>query len=252
MTNKQALQKAYTILSPYADKQRWEFNNNLVHLSYITKHIPKNSTILDVGCGIGILDIALLLLGYKVCGIDKYVFEQNNSFSIQDLSGLRRIWDRQGLEILPKDVLEDDIRKQHDAVISIATIEHQKDPKKFLDRLLFITKSHGFMYIATPNASHLLNRVRFLFGLSPMSAHLPVFFTRGKHYEGHWREYTLDELRQMFVWLNTELVVADNIQSMLPKFRLGSLRSIYVNIFRLLSYILPGSRDTNIIIGRKK
>ena len=162
MTNKQALQKAYTILSPYADKQRWEFNNNLVHLHYITKHIPKISTILDVGCGIGILDIALILLGYKGTGLDKYVFEENNSFSVHDISGLRRIWESMGLEILPKDVLDDEIEMKYDAVISIATIEHQKNPKQFLKGLLDATQSHGFIYIATPNISHLLNRLYVL------------------------------------------------------------------------------------------
>ncbi len=107
MTNKQALREAYALLSPYADKQLWEFNNNLVHLRFITKHIPKTAGILDVGCGIGILDIALILLGYKVAGVDKYVFKANNSFSIEDLNGLRRVWEAQGLEIFPKDILRD-------------------------------------------------------------------------------------------------------------------------------------------------
>ncbi len=252
MTNKQALQKAYTILSPYADKQRWEFNNNLVHLHYITKYVPKISTILDVGCGIGILDIALLQLGYKVTGLDKYVFEENNSFSITDISGLQSIWENQGLTILPNDILEDELNKNFDTVISIATIEHQKDPKKFLERLINSTNSHGFVYIATPNVSHLLNRVRFIFGMSPMQAHLPDFFSRGERYVGHWREYTLCELSKMFQWLHLSIVDARNVQSMRVGSWFDSVRSIYVNIFRLLSYVIPGVGDTNIIIGRKK
>ncbi|MDP6756562.1 MAG: methyltransferase domain-containing protein [Patescibacteria group bacterium] len=252
MTNKQALQKAYTILSPYSDKQIWEFNNNLIHLRYITKHVPKISTILDVGCGIGILDIALKILGYKVTGIDKYLFEEDNSFNVRDISGLHRVWEGQGIEILPKDILDDEIGKKYDSVISIATIEHQKDPKKFLERLLGVVHSHGFIYIATPNISHLLNRVRFVFGKSPSKAHLPEFFSYGDKYVGHWREYTLNELRQIFKWLNMEIIDARNVQSMRVRFKLSSLRSWYVNLFRLISYVLPGTRDANIIIGRKK
>lgn len=252
MTNKQALQKSYEILSPYSDKQKWEFNNNLVHLEYITKHIPKSASILDVGCGIGILDMALVLLGYNVCGIDKYVFEENNSFSVHDVDALRKIWEGQGLRILPKDILSDDLGEQYDAVISIAAIEHQRDPKKFLERMIGSLSSDGMLYIATPNISHLLNRIRFLFGKSPSEAHFKDFFSKGEKYEGHWREYTLSELRDMFEWLGLKIVDAKNVQSIRPRLFITSLRGLYVSMFRVLSYLIPTSRDTNIIIGRKK
>lgn len=252
MDNKEALQRVYELLSPYADKQRWEFDNNLVHLRFITKYIPKSDNILDVGCGIGILDLALIFLGYKVTGVDKYLFETNNSFSIDDLNGLRRIWAEQGLEILPKDILRDNIDNRYDAVISIATIEHQKDPKRFLECLGNALWPGGIVYIATPSIGHLLNRARFLFGRSPLAAHLPNFFKRGEQYEGHWREYTLKELKQMFGWLDIVVLQAKNAQSMRPDFKLSSWRSWYVSLLRIFSYIFPGARDTNIIIGRKR
>ena len=252
MTNREALQKAYALLSPYADKQRWEFNNNLVHLRFITRRIPKMSSILDVGCGIGILDIALILLGYHVTGIDKYVFEPNNSFGIDDMSGLQRIWEAHGLAILSGDILQSDVPPQYGAVISIATIEHQKDPKRFLEKMLGTVEPGGFVYLATPNISHLLNRVRSVFGRSPMLAHLPDFFNRGERYQGHWREYTMDELKQMFAWLDIAVLGAHNVQSMRPGFKLLSLRAWYLNLFRLCAYLLPGTRDTNIIIARKE
>lgn len=251
MTNKQALAQAYQFLSPYADKQRWEFNNNLVHLKFITKYIPKTASILDVGCGIGILDLALILLGYKVTGVDKYLFEANNSFSIDNISGLRRVWAEQGLVILPKDILRDNLGKQYGAIISIATIEHQKDPKRFLEGLLAALDSGGLLYIATPNISHLLNRVRFVFGRSPLSGHLENWFNKGESFEGHWREYALKELKAMFTWLNIAIVGARNVQSLRPHFKLTSWRSWYVGKLRLLAYLLPGTGDTNIIIGRK-
>lgn len=252
MNNKEALEKAYKFLSPYSDNQNWEFNNNLVHLHLITTYIPKTTSILDVGCGIGILDLALVLLGYTVTGIDKYVFKANNSFSIDDINGLRRIWEKQGLVIIAKDILQDDLGTQYGSIISIATIEHQKDPKRFLERLVGATAPGGFIYIATPNISHILNRLRFIFGRSPVSAHLPNFFNRGENYEGHWREYTLGELGQMFQWLAISILHAVNLQSMRPRFKLISPRSWYVSVLRLLAVIIPGARDTNIIIGQKQ
>ena len=249
MTNKEALHKSYQILSPYSDKQRWEFNNNLVHLRYIAKYIPKSASLLDVGCGIGILDIALILLGYAVKGVDKYLFEENNNFTIQDIGGLRRIWQSHNLEIMSKDILCDELNEKYDAIISIATIEHQKGIKRFLSKMLGALNPCGLLYIATPNASHLLNRARFLFGLSPMSGHFKDWFDKGENFEGHWREYTLAELKQMFGWLDIAILGAYNTQSMRPCFKLVSLRSWYVAAFRLLAHLLTGTGDTNIIIG---
>lgn len=251
MTNRQALEKAYARLSPYADKQRWEFNNNLVHLRFITAAVPKTSAILDAGCGIGILVLALKFLGLQVEGVDKYVFEQDNSFTAAD-AGLRRVWEEQGVAVLPRDILRDELSRQYDAVISIATIEHQKDPRRFLERLLGAVRPGGLVYIATPNIGHLLNRARFLFGRSPLQAHWPAFFKRGERYEGHWREYTLAELKQMFIWLDAKVVLARNVQSMRPRLSFKSRRAVYLNLFRLLALFLPGTRDTNIIIAQKR
>ena len=196
--------------------------------------------------------MALALLGYKVAGIDKYVFKDNNSFSIDDINGLRRIWDAQGLAIQPQDILRDDIAERYGAVISIATIEHQKDPKKFLENIQRAVRPGGLVYIATPNLSHLLNRVRFCFGRSPLSAHLKQWFARGEDFAGHWREYTLAELAGMMRWLDFEIIAARNLQSLRPRVTAASPRSWYVNFFRLCAYALPGARDTNIIIARKK
>ena len=122
MIHTQALQQAYQVLSPYADKQRWEFHNNLVHLLFITKYIPKTSSMLDVGCGIGILDVALQLLGYRVTGVDKYLFKEDNSFTVADRAGLERVWAERRLRVLPGDIIQDEVGERFDAVISIATI----------------------------------------------------------------------------------------------------------------------------------
>ena len=94
--------------------------------------------------------------------------------------------------------------------------------------------------------------MRFIFGLSPMQAHLVDWFQKGEQYEGHWREYTLTELRTMFEPLQIDNIAAENIQSIKPRLSITSIRALYKNLFRVLSLLIPGSRDTNIIIGRKK
>ena len=87
-----ALDNAYKTLAPYSNKQRWEFDSNLFHLSTIVSHVAVKDKIIDVGCGIGILALALKNLGYDVCGVDKYVFEPSNSYNVSDIDGLKKIW----------------------------------------------------------------------------------------------------------------------------------------------------------------
>lgn len=251
MTNKEALIQAYKILSPYSNKQLWEFNNNLIHLNFLTRRVSKDQTIFDAGCGIGILALALTLLAYEVEGGDKYLFLSNNNFTADDIQGLGVIWEKHNLRITSKDIITDIFGKQYDIVVSVATIEHQQDPKEFLRKIASAVRKDGHIYIATPNISHLLNRIRFLFGRSPLSGNLESFFNQGKYFTGHWREYTLDELEQMFKLCGLKVVKAKNIQSMAPRLGMKNLREIYVNLFRLLAYLAPGAKDTNIVFGRK-
>ena len=247
MTNKEILEKSYKILSPYSDAQLWEFNSNLIHLNLLTKNLSKDSTILDAGCGIGILALAIKLAGYKIDGADKYQFKESifNIYYVKDIKELQKKWSEFNLKIYNKDFLFDDLGMKYDVVISIATIEHQSNPKRFLNGLTKHLKNEGLLYIATPNISNFSNRLRFLLGRSPVH-NLEEFFMAGDSFTGHWREYTLSELRRMFEFIGFERITSINVQSMGPKLK---LRLKY--IFSLLAFFLPGGKDTNIVFGNK-
>lgn len=249
MTNKEALEKAINLISFYNPKGGWDFDNNLKHLDTITKYIPKTSSIFDAGCGWGILALAMTFLGYKVEAGDKYIFEEKNSYLIRDIEGIRKIWNEYGLDIKNFDILKDDIGKKYDAVISTATIEHQKNPKIFLSKLKEMIRDGGYIYIATPNVTHLLNRIRFLFGRPPQG-NLKEFFEE-ENFVGHWREYTLDELKKMVEWSGIKIIKAENRQEMKPKINFKNFRNIYVNLLRLFAYFVPGTGDANVILGKK-
>jgi len=250
MTHAEALASSYQLLSPFSDRQCWEFHNNLVHLRFITKYFPREGKILDAGSGIGILTLALHLLGYEVEGMDKYVFQGHNTYYIEDQQRLRAIWEKQGIRIIEKDVATDTIHETYDGVITVAVIEHQKDPQAFLKSLIAPIRSGGHLYVATPNVTHLLNRIRFICGRTPLG-NLKEFFAAGSGFTGHWREYSLTELRQMVAWSGLEVALAKNLQSMRPTLRVQAPRDIYVSLFRALAMLLPGCKDTNIIIGKK-
>jgi SAM-dependent methyltransferase len=250
MTPEQALESSYSLRSPFADKQRWEFHNNLVHLRFITDHFALGDKLLDAGSGIGILTLALHLLGYKIEGMDKYVFQGHTTYYIEDQQRLRSIWQEQGIHIREKDLLTDAIPETYDGVISVAVVEHQKDPQKFLRSIVQPLRAGGRLYLATPNVTHILNRIRFVFGRPPLG-NLKEFFESGEAFTGHWREYSLEELRSFFQWVGLDIVEAKTLQSMKPSFRIKSPRDIYVHFFRLFGGIVPGCGDTNILIGKK-
>jgi 2-polyprenyl-3-methyl-5-hydroxy-6-metoxy-1,4-benzoquinol methylase len=244
-----ALERSYNTLSPFSDTQKWEIDSNVFHIASIVKNTSVSESILDVGCGIGILALTLKYLGYNVSGIDKYVFEPINSYSVSDIEGLRRIWDKEGLSISPYDVLKNGEIETYDVVLSIAVIEHQKDLKKFIGGISKYAKKGGKIYIATPNATNLLNRFRVLCGKPPM-ANIDQFLNEGENFNGHWREYTVSELRRIATLSNIEIIESGNRQTTKAKLT-TNYKKWHTNILRLVSTVLPGTGDTNYIWLKK-
>ena len=250
LSNRQALSKAYAVLAPFSNKQRWEFDNNLAHLDFLTRHLPHDGAVLDLGSYIGILALALRFLGYHVEGADKYLFKTSeaNAYSVQHIETLQRIWREHGLAVLDKDVLTDAFDKKYDAVISVAVIEHQAYPRVFVEKMLGIIVPGGLLYVATPNVTNLLNRFRVLLGRAPL-ANIKEFYMNAEKFNGHWREYTLGELEEMFELSGMHVVQAKNMQSMRPVWR--RLSRLPQNILRVVARITPGAGDTNMLLGKK-
>jgi 2-polyprenyl-3-methyl-5-hydroxy-6-metoxy-1,4-benzoquinol methylase len=253
MNPSKALAESYQDLAPYSNRHNWEFFNNLKHIEFILKYLPTGSRILDIGSGIGILALALTKLGYKVDGLDKYIFLPDTYISLEPnaLEKLQEIWQKNNITIFNKDVFEFETSEQYDSVINIAVIEHQNDPKKFLATCCAHLKVGGYFFCATPNMVDLLNRFRVLVGRSAFRD-LKPFFEFGEKFVGHWREYTLDELKKMCTWSSLTIIEARNYRTS-PYFnkKNSTSRSWFLTIFRLIAIFIPGSRDTNSIMCQK-
>lgn len=247
--NKKVLLRAYEILSPYSDKARWEFDSHLCHLNWLTSNIAKNATVLDVGCGIGILALSLKLLGFNVEGYDKFVFMEKTNYTVGDLVNLQKIWDDYHISITPHDVFDEWSAKQYDVVVTIATIEHQARPRAFLECLKHVVRSDGgIIYLATPNVAHLLNRFRCFLG-RPQLSNLRELYEADANFVGHFREYTLEELKQMFSWPEIDIMYAKQLQDKKPKWP-RTFREVYVNMLRAIARFIPSFGEANIIVGR--
>ena len=106
--------------------------------------VPKSWTMLDAGCGEGVLTEQLRKDGYNITGLD--------------------------LNYASDIVIQGDITKMpfpdnhFDMVLCLDTIEHlhYSDQEKAIEELNRVLKQDGILVISIPNLAHFLSRLRFL------------------------------------------------------------------------------------------
>ncbi len=253
---KGVLSKAYTILDPYSKKYNVDFDRYLFSLQCILEieNIGEKK-ILDIGTGIGLLPMALTECGVSIEGADYFVFPEhdNDMFGVPSMDILQDVWKKNNLIVHNCNIYSGTLPwedNNFDVIISEATIEHVKDPKKFIDRCYQLLKPGGYVILTTPNISTLLKRIRFIFGKSPL---WPVkeFYEAGENFTGHWREYTMDELVVMCELSKFEVVHTYN-KNLLTRFKkLSSWKKNIRAFVVLLSTLVPGSKEMNYIICKK-
>jgi len=254
-----ALRRSYESLRPFSGKAPSEFNNHLKHLlniAVILESLPADAAILDVGCYIGLIPLALRYLGYDAAGTDKYVFysrENGNSFGFSqaELSKLERIWADNGLAISASDNSDRRLDGEYDLVISLATLEHQPYPREFLESLARCAKEGGNIYLATPNGLKLANRMRVLLG-RPIVPNIEEFYMGGHDFNGHWREYAVSEVAEMGRLSGLGVVSARTEQIGRIKFLVKKPRKWPRSLARLIGRFVPGMGDTGIVVFKKQ
>jgi len=252
-----ALKQTYNEFEPFSWKYRVDFDRYNYSLKLLSSVGLTNKKIVDVGTGIGIVPATLKKMDPSVqaVGLDRYIFPDSNSkmFGIPEIETLKKIWKKSGIEILNADIYDSNIPEKvrgADILLNEATIEHVKDPKRFLLACRTLLKDGGYLLISTPNCATLLKRLRFLFGKSP---YWPIesFFEDGELFTGHWREYTRKELVSMCETAGFE-VLETYTKNVLTKFK--ALRHIKRNLRALVSLLsspFPGMREMHYVLCRK-
>ncbi|HBF67028.1 MAG TPA: hypothetical protein DDW36_01225 [Candidatus Magasanikbacteria bacterium] len=247
---KQALDYAYDVLKPFSERFTVDKKRLLFSIELVSKAVGdlRGKRILDMGSGIGLTCLAFKKLGAEAQGIDKYIFDPADPlFHIADVNHLQDIWKREGLAIQAGDFFIADL-SSYDVIMSDATIEHLRNPKEFILRMNDVVRPGGFVFIGTPNLSTMLRRIRFVFGRSPLWT-LRDYYDLGESFTGHWREYTLQELKQMCEWSGLQVVGMWNKNMLAPfKWRWEKMPRF---IARLLSVCVPGSRDSNFLLCKR-
>ena len=120
-------------------------NNIIKGFNISSNHEPlKGISILDIGCGGGLLSEPLARLGAKVVGID--ASKKNIDIAKHHLrkSNLK-------IEYYDKSPENFNYEKKFDVILNMEIVEHVEDIPKFINQSTKFLKNNGLMFIATLN-----------------------------------------------------------------------------------------------------
>ncbi len=112
-------------------------------IDVLNRNLPKNATVLDVGCGNGIISRGLGRKGFNVLGIDISDKTIANARALNDLPNV-------SFEVMSAEQLAISETKYH-AVICSEVLEHLHQPEGLLKVLHQSTKDEGILIVTVPN-----------------------------------------------------------------------------------------------------
>ena len=120
---------------------------NPLRTEYINMHSPvKNSKVLDVGCGGGLISEAMAAFGAEVTGIDM----GEAPLSVAKLHLLESGQQVEYIKITAEE-LADQRPEQYDVVTCLEMLEHVPDPSSVIDACSRLVKPGGDVYFSTIN-----------------------------------------------------------------------------------------------------
>lgn len=137
-------------------------------LSQIRNHYPDRTpqdiTIVDVGCGGGLVCEPLARLGFRVSGVDA---------GETAIKTAKHHAAEMGLDIRYLNTVADEIDEQFDVVLALEIIEHVADPAVFVQSLSRLIKPGGMLVLSTLNRTAKAYAVAIL-GAEYIARKLPV------------------------------------------------------------------------------
>lgn len=208
------------------------------------KNRRKNTKILEIGSFLGPVSISLKKMGYAAHALDIPEFYQSAS--------LKALYKNNDVPFAGLNLKNNKLPYESDsfdAIIICEVMEHLNfNPLPIMQEMNRILKKGGHLYIGMPNQSHILNRIKLLFG---ESIHNPIddFFYQLDHSVNmivglHWREYTLNETIYMIEKMGFKSIKA---YYFIEKVR----TSLIFSIMKTLLYLIPSFRPYQVVIGKK-
>lgn len=153
---------------------------NALRVPFIERHVNNRfgtgaaPTVLDVGCGAGILSESMAKRGAKVHGIDAATRNIDIARQHARESGLDIRYDASTIEALDPDLA-------YDVVLNMEVVEHVDDVSRFMADCARRVRPGGLMFVAT------INRTAYSFVTAIVGAEYVLrWLPRGTH---HWRQF---------------------------------------------------------------
>ena len=125
----------------------------------VCDYVPKNKSLLDFGCGTGLLSFKLASNGYKVLGVDiseRFINRAKEKYiQNKDIKNLK-------YEVIGNVPLLYQ-SESFDCIVTCAVLEHCYDIDKILEDFHRLVKIDGIIVISTPNLISPFTRIRYIF-----------------------------------------------------------------------------------------
>lgn len=206
----------------------------------------RRGRVLDVGAYFGNASLMCRAAGYEVDALDAYR-EYGHAFDA--CTGAMK---SDGIAIRDFSEAGEDFagiaRPGYGAVLCLGVVEHvPHTPRGLLEAIDRVLVPGGVLVLDTPNIAYLYNRQRLSRGESIMAPLRSQYYTEVP-FEGHHREYTLEEVRWMIGAIGHELVsIATFNYSM---YALGRLSGDDLVNYRLMEAD-PQAREIILAVSRK-
>ncbi len=202
--------------------------------SLVIDLVPENSTVLDFGCGEGLVARELLKKGCKVIGVDQHVPIERNNFT--EFFQCK----------LPVDNIPWNKDYKFDYVLLMDIIEHISDPEFFLDRLRDWLQGHPCsVIISSANIAFLVPRLQLLLGRFN-------YVRRGILDMTHRRLFTVGSLKRVLEQSGYKVLSVKGIPAPFPEVvRLKCLALLLVKINHFLILLFKSLFSYQVLITAK-
>ncbi len=228
------------------DKFRCFINYEKARFAQALQIIAEDRTegsIVDLGCFIPYLPVALSKLGYKTTIVDKYsLYSPRLKRCVDDLAEIANI------RVCDLDLLEDDLAGLggFDVVMLMSVIEHLNgSPRDLFNKIRGITNKNGILYLDVPNIAEFTKRIMLLIGRSPLPIYR-TFYDSEYPFMGHNREMTASEVAYM---LNRSGYAVEVIRCV---DYFGENLNLKARMLRLLKKATPVANKGQLIIAKAR
>lgn len=199
--------------------------------------LGKDLKICDIGSFFGAFPVMLRALGYDVT-----ITEALNYYS-KAFDPLFQYISEQGISIIAYDPFENGVKltEHYDFITVMAVLEHYPHSLKiFMDNIKSLLRDKGILYIEVPNIAYWPNRIKLLFGKSPLSDIKDIYHSKIP-YIGHHHEFTMLELKELLTMSGLIVISEDYFNY---SWKLSSLKNIIRNPLQgLANFIKKDTRE---------